>query len=180
MAIETTVTTENFTDNTYEFPKTDGENTWTWTSASAPNGSLGHIVSAPIPHDGVSEISFELTVSNNSSSSYVEVDWCTSSEGGFDFLKIFIDDIEVFAESGLKQGTFTSSDLDVGTHILRFQYIKDFGATGNEDKVYISEIRHSVTTGETIQLSALKASTGDSIPVYKLRGAGNQQVQMFL
>ena len=57
----------------------------------------------------------------------------TSSEAGYDFLKFFIDDVNVGQWSGETPWTRAAFPVSVGNHNFKWQYIKDNGVSSGSD-----------------------------------------------
>lgn len=131
---------EDFADNVYVFSITQGTIPWAWSSAAAPNGNTGHIASGTTPHSGTSSATFALSIPSAATTPKIEVDYSVSSEATFDFIKILIDGVERFSESGTKSGTAVIETTS-GAHTLELRYVKDGSTVAGNDKAYVSEIR---------------------------------------
>ncbi|TQF71350.1 serine protease [Pseudoalteromonas luteoviolacea] len=69
-------------------------------------------------------------------------DYLISSEGGYDFVKIFHNGEQVHLDSG-NEGAYESFDLDLvsGLNLIRIEYSKDFTVTEGDDNVTLKNIR---------------------------------------
>jgi len=77
----------------------------------------------------------------------VQFNYRVSSEGGWDYLRFFIDDVEQDIWSGIEEGASAVYPLAAGQHTLSWRYTKDGSVTANDDTAWIDNI---VTTGGTL------------------------------
>ena len=94
--------------------------------------------SGGISHGGTvkSQITFTLT-----SAGQVKFNYCISSESGCDWLRIYLDNVQIVATAGEVAWTdFTSNALAVGEHTIVFQYSKDGSVSRNKDACAIGYI----------------------------------------
>ncbi len=70
-----------------------------------------------------------------------------SSEANYDFLKFFIDGVQIGGWSGAVPWTLATFPLTAGTHTLRWTYIKDGSLSSGSDTTWISQV--AVITGAT-------------------------------
>lgn len=64
----------------------------------------------------------------------------TSSESGFDFLRVMLNGVEKLALSGETASTLRTIAVTAGTHELRFRYVKDAIVVAGLDKVAIDKL----------------------------------------
>jgi hypothetical protein len=63
-----------------------------------------------------------------------------SSEEGHDFLKFYIDGVEITSVSGIIDWNSSSTPLSVGTHTLRWEYSKDMAGSAGRDAAWLDMI----------------------------------------
>lgn len=63
-----------------------------------------------------------------------------SSEGGFDFLRFFIDGTEMNSWSGDTGWQFASFSVSPGTHTFRWEYTKDGSVSSGSDAAWIDDV----------------------------------------
>jgi len=109
--------------------ETGGNSDWEITSTGAFEGNFC-AKSGTLDHDQYNYLSLPVEVIEEDSISF----WCrVSSELGYDFLKFFIDDVEMSAWSGEVDWERSSFLLTEGSHVIKWEYIKDENTTGGED-----------------------------------------------
>lgn len=167
--------TEDFMDNTYEFPMTQGTMPWTRLSTAAPNGNLGYMTTTNTTDATNSVVSFSVVVPAGATNAKLEVDWYCDTEQGYDMFKILLNGTMVLSESGLgRSGTYISTILPAGTHTFQFRYEKDVGTNSGLDKAYLTEMRLYATlaggTPTPTRIAMLKTQTGELIPIYNIAG----------
>ena len=64
----------------------------------------------------------------------------TSTETGYDFLNFYVDDERMGRWAGETGWTLVSYMIPQGSHTLTWNYIKDGGATGGQDCVWVDNI----------------------------------------
>lgn len=71
----------------------------------------------------------------------IEFDYLVSSEGGYDYLRFYINGVEQFKDSG-NNTSFKrfAKDLTPGTYTFKWQYSKDGSASRNDDQAYIDNL----------------------------------------
>jgi len=109
--------------------ETGGDSDWEISSTGAFEGSFC-AKSGILDHDQYNYLSLPLEVYQDDSISF----WCrVSSELGYDFLKFFIDDVEMSAWSGEVDWARSSFLLPEGSHTIKWEYNKDENTTSGED-----------------------------------------------
>lgn len=89
------------------------------------------------------ETYFELAAFAGPGADTFTVRYEVSSEGGYDYFRIYIDDVEVWEEAGTGAGwSEYSTTLTPGFHMLRLRYSKDSSADEGEDTAWISQITY--------------------------------------
>jgi hypothetical protein len=84
--------------------------------------------------------SFTTTVTTGDESKQLQFNWRISSEGGYDFIRLFVDGTELFNRSGADQG-FGAYDLTPNaSHTIVFQYTKDGSGASGTDTAYIGAV----------------------------------------
>jgi len=129
----------NFEDGTFSPGTWTFQNTpWTITTTayegaySARAGSIGH--------NGVSSMSLSVTVFRATTVQFYR---SVSSEGGYDYLRFFIDDVlqSNAAWSGTVPWGLVEYPLAAGSHTLRWTYSKDYMVVDGSDTAWIDNIR---------------------------------------
>lgn len=115
---------------------TSGDSSWYRQTAAAHDGSDA-AQSGAIPDDGTCAL--ETTVEGPGTLHY----WCrVSSEEGYDFLNLFIDDVDQVANLS---GSIDWHEEIVpipagGTHRVRWAYMKDYGTSAGSDAAWIDQV----------------------------------------
>ncbi len=63
-----------------------------------------------------------------------------STESGWDFLRVYIDNVDSFNRAGTWSWTETSLPLGPGSHTIRFAYTKDGSVSSGSDTVWVDDI----------------------------------------
>ena len=123
---------------------TGGDSDWAISTDSPYEGSFC-IKSGELDHDQTTYLSIPFESYAEDSVSF----WCkVSSETGYDFLKFYIDDVEQAAWSGEVEWEKASFPLAVGSHTLKWSYIKDESLSSGNDCAYIDFIVFPVAAFE--------------------------------
>ncbi|NCG19958.1 MAG: hypothetical protein GWP91_13195 [Rhodobacterales bacterium] len=64
-----------------------------------------------------------------------------STENNFDFLKVFVDGVQVMSRSGTWAWTYQEVGVGAGLHTIKFEYDKDGSVSVGDDTVYIDLIQ---------------------------------------
>lgn len=133
---------EDFLDDTYNFTFVQDVRPWNRFNTASLDGNLGHIKSSnQLINNSESSITFTILVPANTTRSWIEVDYAVDSEPGYDYLYIYINEIEKQKIAGENLIGMFTTDLVAGTHQLKFRYRKDGNAEDGTDSAYISGIR---------------------------------------
>ena len=63
-----------------------------------------------------------------------------SSESGYDYLKFFIDNIEMDSWSGEDDWSLETYSISPGTHQFKWEYAKDFSVSSGADAAWIDDV----------------------------------------
>jgi PKD repeat protein len=64
----------------------------------------------------------------------------TSTESGWDFLRFYIDDVEMDEWSGITPWSYAEYTVPEGDHVFKWEYYKDFSVSSGEDAVWVDMI----------------------------------------
>ncbi len=70
-----------------------------------------------------------------------------SSEANYDFFNFYIDGQQKLHKSGTVNWTYYSTTLGAGSHLLKWEYVKDAGVNGGSDTCWIDDL--TITTDAT-------------------------------
>jgi len=120
---------------------TGGDSDWAISNDIPFEGSFC-VKSGEVDDDQTSYLSLQFEVYGEDSLSF----WYrVSSETGYDFMKFYIDDVEQSSWSGEVGWERASYLLTVGSHTLKWAYIKDESLSGGDDCCWIDFIVFPVT-----------------------------------
>ena len=68
-----------------------------------------------------------------------------SSESGYDYLKFFIDNVEMASWSGEDDWSLESYSINPGTHQFKWEYEKDFSVSSGADAAWIDDVVFPIT-----------------------------------
>ena len=122
-----------FSEFDWEF---GGDADWT-ISQTNPYEGIYCAKSGAIGNNQESELLISLEVLNNDEIGFY---YKVSSEATYDFLKFYIDDVEMGGWSGDVGWTYASYDVSVGQHTFKWAYDKDQGVTGGSDCAWVDWI----------------------------------------
>ena len=99
-------------------------------------------------HDGVGSARSGAIIGNQTSSMNVTVQgpanlvfwWKVSSEANFDFLRLFVDGVQVTAISGEKNWTQVTQAMGAGTHTVEWRYTKDASISIGDDAGWVDQL----------------------------------------
>ena len=133
----------NDTNNPWGVSLSDGIPTICSTTQSKPKSSTTFTIVASLENDGL-----------------IGFDYRTSSEKGYDSLKVYIDgDEPVLVESGDNDWMHADFPVTSGEHTIRFTYVKDSSGDYFEDAVYFRDV--NVASGNaTVSLVSVDSSMG--------------------
>ena len=123
-----------------QFPTdvSSGSNPGWQLSTTTANGGVQSMENVDIGDNETAEFSY--TVNIEASGGTVSFAYSTSSEDGWDFLRFYIDDVEMGAWSGVNAWAPAAYALTAGTHTLSWRYEKDTVFDGNSDTVWVDDI----------------------------------------
>lgn len=98
---------------------------------------LGSWTSTNHEDNSVSEETFTFTLSTEGTLLF---DWFVSSEGNYDWLRVYLDDMTILEVSGVDSGTFMNESLSSGVHTLVVQYSKDSSQSNGDDQASVTNI----------------------------------------
>lgn len=110
---------------------------WTVVNSDSQEGTFS-LKSAPIADNQLAAIEFTKAVGNGNMTFYRKI----SSEDGFDFFDVFVDDVMITAAaaSGEVDWTLISVPLTAGVRKIRFSYSKDNIIGSGEDAAWIDRL----------------------------------------
>ena len=107
-------------------------------STEMPNGGMYVAASGTISHSQQSNMEFDAYIPNMG---VVTFWYRTSSEGGYDYLRFYIDNVQQGQWAGVNgQWTQAQFPIDMGMHTLRWTYSKDGSVNSGSDKVWVDDI----------------------------------------
>jgi len=124
---------------------------WTIVSNEAHLGTHS-FKSGAIGHNGMTEIYATLDISVAGDVTFWRK---VSSESGYDFLKFFIDTIELGSWSGNLDWAEITYPVSAGQHTFTWRYSKDYSTIGGSDCAWIDDI-------------VFPSSVGNNLPVFYL------------
>lgn len=163
--LATTASTLSFTDNT--------EVNW-YQSDSLPwliSDDLSYINSPTITDLGETQLTTIV-----SGDWMLNFNWAVSSEQGYDFLKLFINGIQIDSISGEQQFSAESLLISGTNTVITWQYVKD-GSIGNGlDKAFLHNVRIIENSSEDAAITppTLDFSSAN-VPFFKSSGGGSMQ-----
>lgn len=66
--------------------------------------------------------------------------WKVESENSFDYLRFYVDEVEKNNISGSKDWQQVSYPVNVGDHIIKWNYTKDYSVTKDPDSGWIDDL----------------------------------------
>jgi len=106
--------------------------------------------------------SVERTVSLTGTANSIQFDYFVDSEPGYDFLRAYVDGVQVFAQSGQKEGSATLP-VTSGSHVIRFAYTKDTSVDTGLDTALIDNVR-LVSDAGTVEFHEFDGVANGSVP----------------
>ena len=125
--------THNFDSYPWSF---EGNKPWVITTFQSYSGAYC-TRSGSITHDQSSEMEMQLNVISDGSVSFARR---VSSEVNYDFLRFYIDDVEMDAWSGDQFWEEFTFPVTAGIHTLKWSYEKDNLASSGSDRAWVDEI----------------------------------------
>ena len=98
---------------------------------------LGSWTSTNHEDNSVSEETFTFTLSTEGTLLF---DWFVSSEGNYDWLRVYLDGMMVLEVSGVDNGTYINDFMSSGEHTLVVQYSKDSSVNNGDDQASVTNI----------------------------------------
>ncbi|MCR4918640.1 MAG: leucine-rich repeat protein, partial [Prevotella sp.] len=89
-------------------------------------------------HDA-SSYSMNIWLLDNTETSMLRFSWSVSSEGGYDMLRITLDDVTIVEASGEQSGLYENY-IDGGQHLMIATYSKDGSGNSGSDQATVSDI----------------------------------------
>jgi hypothetical protein len=114
--------------------------------------------SGPAAHNGFSALDTDVV-----GPGVVSFWWSVSSEAGFDYLRLFVDNVEVAKISGESQWERKSIDIGPGSHHIQWRYTKDEFAEEGSDRGWVDQFEFTTGTRPpqiTFQPLSLTVATG--------------------
>jgi len=142
---------------------TGGDSDWIVSTDTPYEGSFC-IKSGPLTDDESNYLSLEYEVLGEDSLSF----WYkVSSETGYDFMKFYIDDVEISSWTGEIDWARASYLITVGTHTFKWIYIKDETLSGGNDCSWLDFIVFPVAVFEAAFISdATDICEGESVSFF--------------
>lgn len=110
---------------------------WAITSNPAHTGSFSARSAANLPNSTKSRMSISVSTTQTAQLSYFRK---VSSEDGYDFFVLYIDNTKKEEISGEEDWTQMTFDVPAGNHTITFSYEKDYSTTGGHDCAYVDDI----------------------------------------
>lgn len=102
--------------------------------------------------------------------------WAISSEQDYDFLKLFINGIQIDSISGEQQFSAESVLLSGNNTVITWQYVKDSSIGNGLDKAFLHNVRLIENTSEdTIITPSILDFSSANVPLFKSSGGGSLQ-----
>lgn len=111
----------------------DETHPWTISETSPYSGNYC-LKSGAINNNESSVIEIEIEVTENDTLSFMRK---VSSEANGDFFKFYIDNEEIESTSGANNWRNVNTPISQGTHIIKFEYVKNASGSSNDDCAYI-------------------------------------------
>ncbi len=124
-------------DNTYLVLTTDGEAPW-FTQIETTSDGMDAVQSGQVAHNGTSRLS--TTVEGPGQLSF---EWKVSSEEGYDFLNLFINNTLYRQISGEVDWTLGSVEVPAGTVTLSWEYTKDLSVAAGADAGWLDQVLYN-------------------------------------
>ncbi len=110
---------------------------WSLNQASTFEGSYS-LKSNSISDNQTASI--EVTQDFQGNDNFVSFAYKISSEGGYDYLKFYVDNVEKGSWSGISDWVTVYFELSAGSHTLRWSYIKDESVMEGSDAAWIDGV----------------------------------------
>lgn len=149
---------------TYEFEETIYEYTGDWVrSTTNPTKGVYSFTNANIDDGQTSSTIFTVSnLGNEGKNSNLYFDYVLSSELGYDFFRVYINDTKVLETSGEREGYFELPIID-GDNIIKFEYIKDNKFSNGEDGVFIDNVGITVESLPPPSITFVNSLTTDKV-----------------
>jgi hypothetical protein len=116
-----------------------------------------------IPHSATTELKINYSVAQDDTIRFYRK---VSSEEGYDFLKFYIDGIEIQAWSGLVDWSEVKFPVAIGDHLFSWVYEKDDIIASNQDASWIDYIEFPA--GNAVSPNSINNLTTDRITSYAI------------
>lgn len=124
----------------WNIPANSGADAGWQVDASQAQQGVYSLRAAPISNSQQAIIEFTQYFSANSLSFWTRTD----TEGGWDYLRVYVDGMQVLSISGSSTWTQRQINFAEGEHRIRFEYAKDGSVSSGSDTVWIDNLRFLV------------------------------------
>lgn len=142
----TVTLTEDFEDTSYKF-SFSGD--WVRSSTRDYSGSYSYR-NKNISNSGSSTSQFTVDIPAGATDSKISFRYLVSSERGYDYLDIYIDNTRVVHTSGNGSWESYQKALSAGRHTVKFNYTKDGSESDYDDSGYIDNLTVSYTSSNIV------------------------------
>lgn len=110
-----------------------------WEVGTNPNtGTFAAQAPTSANNNDITYMEYVVTIPANGGQ--VSFAYSTSTETGFDWFRFYVDGAAEVEANGISGYTTVTIALNPGTHILRWEYSKDFSFSAGADQVYVDDI----------------------------------------
>ena len=110
---------------------------WIATSQAAHSGDFSARSARNLPNSQRSRMQISVSTPETATLSYYRK---VSSEQGYDFFYLYIDNVKKDEASGDDDWTQVAVDVPAGNHTIVFSYEKDYSTTGGQDCAYVDDV----------------------------------------
>lgn len=128
------------------------------------NSDYGGVKSGKISGNGKTTITTKISVAG-----HFKYDYKISSEGSYDFMKVYKNDSLAYSYSGTGESTDITIDVEVGD-IIKFEYTKDGGGDSGDDAGYIKNVAVYDDNGLIISKGTTSTSKGWTLDIPVVTG----------
>lgn len=146
-----------------------GNAPWTVQSGTVRSGSYA-AASGTITHNQTSGMALSL----DCQAGEVSFAYSISSEGGFDFLRFYIDGVQQGSWSGTVGWTTVSYPVTAGPHTFEWRYTKDGSVSSGSDKAWVDDIVLPASPGQQFYVVWQQ---GDDLVLSADKGASSSLVR---
>ena len=127
-----------------------------WTGVADPNAVGGsNAQSGSIADNGVSALTTSIQGPGQ-----LSFQWEISSEGAYDYLRFYIDDVEKMKISGTVGWATLTYPITAGTHTLKWAYTKDGSTVAGSDAGWVDNVQFVPDAPQTYNLTVTKSGSG--------------------